>query len=539
MLLSPVTPISCKISYSSKQHADLPFGECHCCVMISHSSIAIVVVFAVIFLTSYFQLQVHSEDDIDDVTIICPKRHYLVPHSKKSFQINAAQPDSNNNKLFTYRYKYTIDKITGKSLSDHVMFSGERSSILTMENWHMSLEAVGEIEINLKITAKHLKTRDSESIQCSIVTEIFHQPILGIDLGTTYSCVAYQLPCTFETKTKNNRKIETNKLKTNFVKTSNKEYCMPTAIYFPPNSKNTNKVIIGEDALKHLQYETEKSNVIYDIKRIIGRSKDDPEVDIFKKNHAFKLSTSGDHFEIEIPNRDNEKITPEQALAIILQHLVISASKEIGVRYIQDAVVSIPAYFHDGQRRGIRSACEIASLIDPTLVVEPSSAAIAYKYHYAPMNANFKTFITFDFGGGTLDVTLMNCAGVQCIVKSVEGNSTLGGINFDYVIIDMIAKELKKDLNAMTVKEKQRFQAEYTVAAQDSMLYSLLFVFFMIIFRPLNKKKKQKQKKNNYKNKSRKHFTELDKQEKNINILVFLTLSLKKVILRIINKQKN
>ncbi len=198
--------------------------------------------------------------------------------------------------------------------------------------------------------------------QCSI-TVIFHSsPYFGIDLGTTYSCIAYQQR---ETKKGLTKIIVADKHRS--------EYCIPTAVYFPPNSSNNTQVIIGEDALKKLAIDP--ANVIYDIKRIVGRHCSEPEINSFKQKHLFNVSCTGETPKIFIPNL-NEYIVSEQALSVILGHLVSIASYEFGVPYINNIVVSIPALFHNGQRKAIYSSCKLVGLTVQQLVVEPTAADI-------------------------------------------------------------------------------------------------------------------------------------------------------------------
>ena len=151
---------------------------------------------------------------------------------------------------------------------------------------------------------------------------------------------------------------------------------------FPPNHKSS-KVIIGEDALKKLAIDP--FNVIYDVKRIVGRKCNDPEIKSFKYRHEFNVTCNDrdDNPSIFVPNLgiNGEYIAPEQVLAVILAHLVEIASKEFGVPYIRDVVVSIPALFHNGQRKAIHSACSLAGLNVAQLTVEPTAAALAYSYY--------------------------------------------------------------------------------------------------------------------------------------------------------------
>ena len=138
--------------------------------------------------------------------------------------------------------------------------------------------------------------------QCS-VNVIFHEsPVFGIDLGTTYSCIAYQ-------------EREQRRTKMIVADVDRAEYCIPTAIYFPPKAS---QVIIGEDALKKLA--VDPMNVIFDIKRIVGRNcNDGDDIESFSKTHSFNISCtdSSDNIRIFVPNL-NDYIVPEQVCLLLL-----------------------------------------------------------------------------------------------------------------------------------------------------------------------------------------------------------------------------
>ncbi|ETO11896.1 hypothetical protein RFI_25480, partial [Reticulomyxa filosa] len=275
-----------------------------------------------------------------------------------------------------------------------------------------------------------------------------------------------------------------------------KQYCLPTAIYF--SKKTDAPIIFGEDALKMLPMDPQ--NVIYDVKRLLGRRMYDLEVAQFQDTHMFKVM--GDTYpRIWVPNR-KMWISPEQALAIVLVHLIqMASSSHFQAPYIRDVLVSIPAYFHNAQRKSVRSACQLAGILNfihiilyictymciynkimtykglnlLKLVVEPTAAALAYSYYSATPKDNYKQFLTFDCGGGTTDCSILACTGMECRyvfvyiniyaymyicttqwhdekkalsfianrVLGTEGNSSLGGIDFDDVIREILFKKFK------------------------------------------------------------------------------------------------
>lgn len=214
-----------------------------------------------------------------------------------------------------------------------------------------------ELTISIKMT-DHLshQTIYYKEKTCDIDLVIYEAPYFGIDLGTTYSCIAYQKP--FINPITNKRDTDI------VIMDQNKmEYCIPSSVYFDINDETweINKVYIGNKAKLMAARNNDYNNYIYDIKRIIGRPSDDPALIRFNDTHSFDLDIFSDKYpKIVIGN--NQSITPEQVEAIILRELVRVASVEFGVPFIKDVVVSIPAIFHDAQRKAVHTACKIAGL---------------------------------------------------------------------------------------------------------------------------------------------------------------------------------
>lgn len=150
------------------------------------------------------------------------------------------------------------------------------------------------------------------------------------------------------------------------------------------------------------------------LKRIAGRAIDDPEFDDFKKTHPlFKIEDNNEY--VWIPNL-GESVLIEQILSLILTELVHKASIDLDIPYqeLDNVVVSVPALFHNGQRKAVRSACHLANLHPNLLVIEPTAASLAHSYsNTSPSKArDLKFFMAFDFGGGTLDCSVMRCSGM-------------------------------------------------------------------------------------------------------------------------------
>eukprot|EP01084_Bolivina_argentea_P104735 187525_1 len=212
--------------------------------------------------------------------------------------------------------------------------------------------------------------------------------------------------------------------------------------------------------------ETDAENVIYDMKRIIGRNatQDYQEFQEFNNTHFFHIND--DINSIFIPNWERS-VSFEQIVAIIFGYLVESASDEWLKQqpYLDNkfndfskVLVSIPTSFHTGQRNAIRNACILAGLNPVRLEAEPLLAAIAFTHnvsHSDTIENDLKSFLVFDFGGGTLDCAIIRCnRKVQCTVVSVHGDNHLGGIDFDEVIQHIIQEKLReKGLDNSTIND--------------------------------------------------------------------------------------
>eukprot|EP01084_Bolivina_argentea_P279603 478025_1 len=357
----------------------------------------------------------------------CPAEKHQIVVGREFHIISAKQIDNPSDT--TFEWEIIHDHVTGIDIENTDTFSlfNEDTDELTIYN----ADQLGELDV--KLTMEH-ETRTTTT--CHMKIMFVDAPYLGIDLGTTFSCIAYQ------SRVKND---QTGKRDTHIIENDNGQFCIPTAIYFPKNKK---QILFGKDALDMLPYDPE--NVIYDIKRIIGRQFADKEVTNFMNKHLFKIvadEESEGKFKIVIPNRQNMKISPEQALASVVIHLVEIANKRLGRKYDDsiNVVISIPAIFNNAQRKAVKSVANIAKVNAKLLVVEPSAAAIAHIYYTSAPSDDWKLFVIFDWGGGTLDCSVLQCHGMTCDVKGTAGNSSLGGIDFDRVIRNIIVSKLIND----------------------------------------------------------------------------------------------
>ena len=241
---------------------------------------------------------------------------------------------------------------------------------------------------------------------------------IGIDLGTTFSCVA----------TWCNDKVE-------IIANDQGNRTTPSWVSF----SNTGERLIGESAKS--QAVSNQQNTFYDVKRLIGRNFSDPIVQKEIKNMPFKvLAGSNDRILIEVIVGDETKqMSPEELSAMVLVKMKQTAESFLGTT-VKDAVVTVPAYFNDSQRKATKDAGAIAGLNIIRIINEPTAAAIAYGLD----KKGEKNVLIFDFGGGTHDVTLLSIDDGVFEVKATAGDGHLGGEDFDQRMVDFCCDEFKK-----------------------------------------------------------------------------------------------
>ncbi|XP_066257277.1 heat shock 70 kDa protein cognate 4-like [Euwallacea similis] len=254
-------------------------------------------------------------------------------------------------------------------------------------------------------------------------------PAVGIDLGTTLSGVAVF---------RNGHTI--------MIPNEQGDTLTPSSVFYQPEN---DEVLIG-DVANDLGV-ARIANLIFDNKRIIGRRYEDVYVQEFKKSqkYAFKIK-KGENDDVEIQLRHNKattRKTPEEVSSEVLKYLKNCASKYLGGE-ITEAVISVPAYFSNAQRRATKRAAELADLKVLKLVTEPVAAAIHYVQDRLDTAA---ILLVFDFGGGTLDVSIIDIDEKKFCVKSVEGNTHLGGRDIDDVIFDYFQSDVLKKLKSVPV----------------------------------------------------------------------------------------
>ncbi|MGI6680372.1 MAG: molecular chaperone DnaK [Bdellovibrionota bacterium] len=240
--------------------------------------------------------------------------------------------------------------------------------------------------------------------------------IIGIDLGTTNSCVAVM------------------------------EGSTPVVIPNAEGARTTSSVVAVTDSKERLvgqiakrQAVTNPKNTIFAVKRLIGRKYDSDEVARAKKVLPYELvsAKNGDAW-VKLGGEDK---SPQEISAMILGKMKQAAEDYLG-ETVTDAVITVPAYFNDAQRQATKDAGKIAGLNVQRIINEPTAAALSYGME---KSSGEKTIAVFDLGGGTFDISILELAEGVFEVKSTNGDTYLGGEDFDLRIVDYLADEFRKD----------------------------------------------------------------------------------------------
>ncbi|GBQ24373.1 molecular chaperone DnaK [Acetobacter estunensis NRIC 0472] len=239
--------------------------------------------------------------------------------------------------------------------------------------------------------------------------------VIGIDLGTTNSCVAVR---------------EGNETKV--IENSEGARTTPSMVAFTEGGE----MLVGQAAKR--QAVTNPTNTLYAVKRLIGRRYDDPTVQKDKKLVPYEI-VKGDNGDAWVEAR-GKKYAPAQISAFVLGKMKETAESYLGEKVTQ-AVITVPAYFNDAQRQATKDAGKIAGLEVLRIINEPTAAALAYGLE----KKNGGTVAVYDLGGGTFDVSILEISDGVIEVKSTNGDTFLGGEDFDNRIIDFLASEFKRD----------------------------------------------------------------------------------------------
>ena len=239
--------------------------------------------------------------------------------------------------------------------------------------------------------------------------------VIGIDLGTTNSCVAVM-------EGKEGRVIEN----------SEGARTTPSMVAFTESKER----LVGQSAKR--QAVTNAENTLFAIKRLIGRNFTDEIVKRDSELVPYKI-VKGDNADAWVEAR-GEKYSPSQISAFILQKMKETAENHLGEPVTQ-AVITVPAYFNDSQRQATKDAGKIAGLEVLRIINEPTAAALAYGLDKKKTG----TVAVYDLGGGTFDISILEIGDGVFEVKSTNGDTHLGGEDFDLEIINYLADEFKKD----------------------------------------------------------------------------------------------
>ena len=251
--------------------------------------------------------------------------------------------------------------------------------------------------------------------------------VIGIDLGTTNSCIAIM-----------------DGSQPRVIENSEGARTTPSIVAFTDNER-----LVGQPAKR--QAVTNPDNTIFGVKRLIGRRNDDPDLAKDKKNLPFTVIDGG--------NGDawveakGEKYSPSQISAFILGKMKETAESYLGEEVTQ-AVITVPAYFNDAQRQATKDAGKIAGLEVLRIINEPTATALPYRLH----KKNTQTIAVYDLGGGTFDVTILEIDDGLFEVKSTNGDTFLGGEDFDMRIVNYLADEFKKEHSVDLTKDKMALQ---------------------------------------------------------------------------------
>ena len=251
--------------------------------------------------------------------------------------------------------------------------------------------------------------------------------IIGIDLGTTNSCVSVM---------EGNEPV--------VIPNSEGKRTTPSVVAFVEGGERK----VGDPAKR--QAITNPENTIYSIKRFMGNRFDEVSKEI--KRVPYKVS-KGDNNTPRVSIEDR-KYSPQEISAMILQKMKKTAEDFVG-QEVTEAVITVPAYFNDAQRQATKEAGEIAGLKVERIINEPTAAALAYGMDKSGKDMKI---VVFDFGGGTHDVSILELGDGVFEVLSTDGDTHLGGDDVDQKIIDWLASEFKKDEGLDLMKDPMALQ---------------------------------------------------------------------------------
>lgn len=253
------------------------------------------------------------------------------------------------------------------------------------------------------------------------------EKVVGIDLGTTNSAVAA---------------MEAGS--PTIIPNSEGSRTTPSVVAY----SKTGELLVGEIAKR--QGVVNPTNTFYSVKRFVGRKASEVTEEL--KEVAYEVTSAGDSVQIDCPQL-GRKFAPEEISAQVIRKLGEDASKYLSAE-VKKAVITVPAYFNDSQRQATKDAGQIAGLDVLRIVNEPTAASLAYGLE----KKNNETILVFDLGGGTFDVSVLEVGDGVCEVLSTNGDTHLGGDDFDKKIVDWLASEFMRREGIDLLKDKQALQ---------------------------------------------------------------------------------
>jgi len=263
-------------------------------------------------------------------------------------------------------------------------------------------------------------------------------PVIGIDLGTTNSCVAI---------------IEGDRA--HVIENSEGQRTTPSVVAFTKDGER----LVGTPAKR--QTVTNPENTFHATKRLIGRQFNDKDLDGDKKNLPYKIvrANNGDAW---VEGSDGKRYSPSQIGSYTLNKMKETAEAYLNQK-VSNAVITVPAYFNDSQRQATKDAGQIAGLNVMRVINEPTAAALSYGLDRANDD---KTIAVFDLGGGTFDVSILEMQNSVFEVRATNGDTMLGGEDFDLVLVAHICDQFKKDTGSDPRNNPQALQRVREAAEQ-------------------------------------------------------------------------
>jgi len=291
----------------------------------------------------------------------------------------------------------------------------------------------------MKLALFYLRIIVAAAILCSQLSCIFadeseksSETVIGIDLGTTYSCVGI-----FK-----NGGVE-------ILPNEQGNRITPSYVAFGKSGER----MVGDAAKNQATYNPE--NTIFDVKRLIGRKYSDSSVQADKKLVPYKIVSDKDKPMVQVDiDGKTSNFAPEEISAMILQKMKSTAESFLGQK-IENAVVTVPAYFNDAQRQATKDAGTISGMNVQRVINEPTAAGIAYGLDKTGGESNI---LVFDLGGGTFDVTLLAIDNGIFEVLATNGDTHLGGEDFDQRVMEYFIKMMQKKSNIDISKDKRALQ---------------------------------------------------------------------------------